>query len=149
MPQKLNVGLQQKVGQPNYGSAGAHCSVEFELTDAESFDSELVRQKTRQAFARCRAHVREELTRTTPDDSGGESIPVSPASTSQHVATWASIPRRRPVRGMAATFVQPRRPKSGRSARSRPSTGRISPVSSADGTRSKRPSSFCSGKRVS
>jgi hypothetical protein len=32
MPMKLNVGLCRKVGQPDYGSLGASCNVEVELS---------------------------------------------------------------------------------------------------------------------
>ena len=31
MPLRLQVGLQQKVGRPDYGSLGAACQVELEL----------------------------------------------------------------------------------------------------------------------
>ena len=31
MPVRINVGVAKKVGQPNFGSAGATCNVEFEL----------------------------------------------------------------------------------------------------------------------
>ena len=65
MPLKLNVGLSQKLGMPNYGSLGASCHVEVEL-DAQILQQDLDRFHchVRNAFDACRQAVIEELTRS-------------------------------------------------------------------------------------
>lgn len=58
----LSVGLQKKVGLPDYGSLGASCHVEFEIDrclidhDLDSFH-----QKVAGAFAACRQAVNDQL----------------------------------------------------------------------------------------
>lgn len=62
MPLKLNVGLSKKIGQPDYGSLGASCSVELELnssllqTDLDGFH-----ERASRVFAACRQAVRRRL----------------------------------------------------------------------------------------
>jgi hypothetical protein len=64
MPLRLNVGLQRKIGQPNYGSLGASCHLEMELDgclldrDPGSLQDHIV-----EAFAACREAVHDELMR--------------------------------------------------------------------------------------
>ena len=58
---KVTVGLQQKIGQPNFGSIGASCVVEVQLDDHEASDADAINQRIRQAFARCRRSLDEEL----------------------------------------------------------------------------------------
>ena len=66
MPMKTTVGLCQKLGQPDYGSLGASCHVEFELDQAlPQQDLEAFHQQVRDAFDACRRAVAEELTRPT------------------------------------------------------------------------------------
>ncbi len=60
---KVTVGLQQKIGQPNFGSAGASCIVEVHLDDHEASDSDAIGQRIRQAFTRCRTSIEEQLQR--------------------------------------------------------------------------------------
>ena len=36
MPMKLSVGLNKKIGQPDYGRVGAFCSVDVELDPASN-----------------------------------------------------------------------------------------------------------------
>ena len=64
MPLKLNIGLSQKIGLPQYGSLGASCHVEVELDQALlAGDPDSFQQKVRQAFGACRQAVQEELGR--------------------------------------------------------------------------------------
>ncbi len=67
MPLRLEVGLQQKVGLPDYGSLGAACHVELEL-DSQLLDRnpDAFRQEVEKAFATCRHAVQAELNRHKP-----------------------------------------------------------------------------------
>ena len=72
MPLRLQVGLQQKVGLPDYGSLGASCQVELEL------DSQLLERnpagfqgEVERAFVACRQAVQTELARQKPSPQNG------------------------------------------------------------------------------
>ena len=62
MGMKISVGLQKKVGQPNYGSLGASCHVEFEI-DAAMIESNLdgFHNKVNGAYLACRQAVNAQL----------------------------------------------------------------------------------------
>jgi len=76
MPIKLNVGLSQKVGLPDYGSLGASCHVEVELChDLLDQDAVAFHDKVRRVFANCRRAVQEELARNQSQES-----PAAPAA---------------------------------------------------------------------
>ncbi len=64
MAVKLSVGLQKKVGLPDYGSLGASCHVEFEI-DRSLLDGNLdgFHQKVRGAFVACQQAVNDQLAR--------------------------------------------------------------------------------------
>lgn len=72
MPLRLQVGLQQKVGLPDYGSLGASCHVELELDgqlmarSPDAFQAEVGR-----AFDACRQAVQTELARSRPAAANG------------------------------------------------------------------------------
>ncbi|TWU44449.1 hypothetical protein Poly51_61350 [Rubripirellula tenax] len=68
---KITVGLQQKIGQPNFGSIGASCVVEVQLDPFESEDGEAIEQRVRQAFARCRRSIDDELRMLSPATAKG------------------------------------------------------------------------------
>jgi hypothetical protein len=61
MTHKVTVGLQQKIGQPNFGSIGASCSIEVHLDDDEAVHPEVVTARVRQAFSQCRDCIAKEL----------------------------------------------------------------------------------------
>ena len=82
MPVKLSVGLQQKIGQPDYGSLGASCYLEFEIdrslleSDPDGFQHQVQR-----AFAACRQSVSNQLTHspTSQPSQSSSSQPQQPA----------------------------------------------------------------------
>ena len=58
---KLNVGVNKKVGRPNYGSHGASVTLEAEESGDVLQDPEILRRRARELFAAARAAVDEEL----------------------------------------------------------------------------------------
>ena len=62
MAVKLSVGLQKKVGLPDYGSLGASCAIEFEI-DRTLIEHDLqgFHDKVRGAFAACQQSVQDQL----------------------------------------------------------------------------------------
>ena len=66
----LSVGLQKKVGLPDYGSLGARCHVEFEI-DRCLIDQDLdgFHHKVASAFAACRQAVNDQLTQQSEHSS--------------------------------------------------------------------------------
>jgi len=58
----LSVGLQKKVGLPDFGSLGASCHVEFEIDRSLiDHDMEGFQRKVASAFAACRQAVNDQL----------------------------------------------------------------------------------------
>ena len=61
MPMKLNVGLNQKRGEPNYGSRGASFQVEVEIDSSVAIDPRRLRERARALYAIARKAIDEEL----------------------------------------------------------------------------------------
>jgi len=61
MPLKLNVGLNKKIGEANYGSRGASVNVELELDSGLVTEPGKLQERIRQLFGVVRASLAEEL----------------------------------------------------------------------------------------
>ena len=89
MPLKLNVGVCRKIGQPDYGSLGATCNVELELSGSLLQDDlKAFQQQVRTAYDACRQAVSDELARHQSAGSGTDrprtSTQTPPESTVGH-----------------------------------------------------------------
>ena len=92
---KLNLGVNKKIGQPNYGSRGASCHVEFELDGG--FDhgaAARFHEVARRAYAACRQAVESEL---VADDSNTLPPENQDGTTGQHVSPPVAIGQRAPA----------------------------------------------------
>ena len=64
---KLNVGTNRKIGQPDFGSAGASCNLELELDTGLFQDLDGLQQVVKRAYAACNQAVHDELARIAGD----------------------------------------------------------------------------------
>jgi hypothetical protein len=75
---KLNVGTNRKIGQPDYGSAGASCNLEIELDAALFQDLDGLHHVVRRAYAACNQAVTDELARlANAGPHGQHAIPAN------------------------------------------------------------------------
>ncbi len=85
MPTKITVGLQQKVGRPNFGSLGASCHLELSLDEHDARDPERLRTQVQDAFAVCRLRITEALQQaaaeTTESSLTGPTVATASTST--------------------------------------------------------------------
>ena len=63
MALRVSTGFSRKVGQPDYGSVGANCHVEFELDPSLLEDLDTFHQRVQGAFIACHQAVNDELAR--------------------------------------------------------------------------------------
>jgi hypothetical protein len=84
----LTVGWQRKVGQPNFGSLSASCSVTVELNGTMVFDDlEAFHRHVRQAYVACQQAVNDQLAReqestraATPERNAQSASPAENAA---------------------------------------------------------------------
>ena len=67
---KINVGVNKKIGLPDYGSAGSHCVIELEADNSVLDNAEQFLQRVKDAYEMARASVEEELAHHRPANSG-------------------------------------------------------------------------------
>lgn len=73
MPMTLKVGLNRKLGQPDFGSLGASCDVQLELDGALLFaNPDALQEKIRSAYAACERAITAELSRQTHQEVAPE-----------------------------------------------------------------------------
>jgi hypothetical protein len=68
---KINVGVNKKIGLPDYGSAGSHCNIEIEADNSILDNADQFLQRVKDAYEMARQSVEEELShhRTGNDTS--------------------------------------------------------------------------------
>ena len=100
MAVRANVSFTQKHGQPDFGSVGAGCSLEFELDSTLlEKDSAALREQFDLAYLTCRQAVQQQLTpfessasvlsRVPEHSNTNGQRPSRPATRSQQRALWA------------------------------------------------------------
>ena len=66
---KINVGVNKKIGLPDYGSAGSHCNIEIEADNSILDNAEQFLQRVKDAYEVARQSVEEELAHHRPGNA--------------------------------------------------------------------------------
>ena len=102
---KLNVGLNRKVGEPNYGSRGGSVNMEVELDNSLMQEPERLRETVSRLFAMVRQSLEQELVAESPAIKTDQSGPVSVKPEGQTLQEVLSS-QTRLVTGKQLTFLQ-------------------------------------------
>jgi hypothetical protein len=70
---KINVGVNKKIGLPDYGSAGGHCNIEIEADNSILDNADQFLQRVNDAYEVARQSVEAELAHHRPGQSPGSS----------------------------------------------------------------------------
>jgi hypothetical protein len=68
---KINVGVNKKIGLPDYGSAGGHCNIEIEADNSILDNADQFLQRVKAAYELARQSVETELAHHRP---GGNAV---------------------------------------------------------------------------
>jgi hypothetical protein len=69
---KINVGVNKKVGLPDYGSAGSHCNIEIEADNSILDNADQFLQRVKDAYEVARQSVEEELSHHRPSNGASQ-----------------------------------------------------------------------------
>ena len=81
---KINVGVNKKIGLPDYGSAGSHCNIEIEADNSVLADTEQFLQRVKDAYEVARQSVEEELAHHRPSGNTAQSRAEPPAQRQEY-----------------------------------------------------------------
>jgi len=70
---KINVGVNKKIGLPDYGSAGGHCNIEIEADNSILDNADQFLQRVQDAYELARKSVEEELLHYRPSGNAAQS----------------------------------------------------------------------------
>ena len=70
---KINVGVNKKIGLPDYGSAGSHCAIEIEADNSVLDNAEQFLQQVKNAYEVARQSVETELAHHRPSNGASRS----------------------------------------------------------------------------
>ena len=70
---KVNVGVNKKVGLPDYGSAGSHCNIEIEADNSILDNAGQFLQRVQDAYEVARQSVEAELAHHRPSNGASQS----------------------------------------------------------------------------
>ena len=70
---KINVGVNKKIGLPDYGSAGGHCNIEIEADNSILDNADQFLQRVQDAYELARKSVEEELLHHRPSGNTAQS----------------------------------------------------------------------------
>jgi len=74
---KINVGVNKKIGLPDYGSAGSHCNIEIEADNSILDNADQFLQRVNDAYKIARQSVDAELDHHRPGNTGANTATAS------------------------------------------------------------------------
>jgi hypothetical protein len=110
---QLKIGVNQKVGMPNYGSAGASCEIVLDLAEhTVSEHPEALVTEIRRAYALAHQSVLDQLARTAP--AAGPAAQPEPAPPPSRREREREDYDRQPSQARAPSAREPERPRTDR-----------------------------------
>ncbi len=102
---KLNVGLNRKVGEPNYGSRGGSVHMEVELDNSLMQEPERLRETVSRLFAMVRQSLEQELVADSDSNrsalEGGPNVRVEKQTLQEAITAQAKL-----LTGKQLSFLQ-------------------------------------------
>ena len=80
---KINIGVNKKIGLPDYGSAGSHCDIEIEVENSVLDDAGQFSRRVKVAYELARQSVEEELAHHRPGNATSQ-FDKEPASRQEY-----------------------------------------------------------------